>query len=1322
MSHRKHLTSIFSTLLAVSLLITAFCAYPPLTASADGGYYAWSGYSTYLRGAGTEDNPFLISSPNDLAYFRKQVADSAGKITYYANNNTSSTAKTKTANVSFYKLTCDIYYNDPNGDEWKSWTASVAPTNGGGSVHTWASPGYGDETTRRFQGHFDGDGHTIYGLYIVQTDQNCVGFLGTARYATITDLTLSKGFVKGANLVGGFVGKAMVGVDLVNCTSYLRVRGTNGVGGLVGGNAVNGSSLSSDIDITSEASIPSFAVYNCINKASVSGTKFVGGVVGYVSAGAARVQIEKCRNSAAVTADTSCAGGILGGTYKVDGYGHGTVRDCVNSGKITGGTGSFTGGIVGCGRAVDIYSCTNSGTVGMTGKYVGGISGGGNTADALANGKIVNCYNSADVTGTTYAGGIVGVAKSINVNSCANVGNVTGTSYVGGISGRSGGASDKRDTELYDCYNTGSVTSTDGSITVAGIVGEAYCEGTVDDNKYVKVKRCVNIGAVSSGNALAYSTSTLQTADGSGLFVYRFAATCFGLSGVNSAFDGCTEVETLSSPAVLKKLNSETGGTWSAGYPLPTLNGIDYSLQNYNGRSELFGAVKVRTEENPCLSVSVNVNTEGSYYGALSSYELSYGVLAVKKSALADGKLTVDTDGAIFCTGSLADGAFTAVLSGQTADEYGDEFVLRPYVVFDCDGSAVYVYGEELTSSYYGAEGAGSVSAVNETAAVDCTEKIYVLLGGEDSIKHTLLSASREDSLSFVSSAPEVASVSADGRVKGLSCGSAVISVTYTGAWGAKTAYCTVTVLADLDETVYANEYAASSDTLRLQTNTLKQIHNSITKNDGSVLDYNGTVFLIDGGHKNDESLKYLLSLREDYLKDGLESGKLNEAEYYRRLLSDNCKIEIISLITHWHSDHIYALRYCISQSPMVTIKTMYTVDTPSGTTADGYSNYLSGYESMVSAVKTYSPNMQTVKLAYTKSKTLYFGGGNVSAAQYSADTPVKLGMLAPYDWSTNTNINGNNTSWNNCSSVWYVFEFGGSKLLFTGDTYPNDSGTTYTGAITSGSTAVDYMLYRYKDVVDSTVTFLDCNHHGRGAYVENLFTVTQPQMVFSGLYYGQDGVNYTAKAVTTADFYLAGDGAQIFVFDSSGGVDTSLAVCSYSANAGGHAIRNDIPIHYDLQKTEMSVNVESTAPTGITLSADNLIVGVGQSAWLSAVVDGDEYADKSVTWTVSDRTVLATDGAFVEGLSEGTVTITASCNGYSASCTVTVVLQNGDLNSDGMVSAADVILLKLVLTGNADGGDFALKGDLDRDGMLTTADYALLVTKIKSSAYPRYL
>ncbi len=1287
-----------------------------IEASASSGYYTWSGYSTYLKGVGSEANPFLISSPNDLAYFRKQVALSTGTITYYDNNDTTTTAKTKDADSCYYRLTCDIYYNDPNGEEWKTWSSSVAPTNGGGSAHTWTPPGYADESNRRFEGGFDGAGYTIYGMYIVHTDSNCVGFIGTARYATIENLTLARGYVEGANLVGGFLGQSKVGVDVVNCTSDLRVKGKSGVGGFIGGNAVNGSSLSVDADVTNEPTVPSFAAYGCVNNSTVSGTSYAGGIVGYISAGASRAQFEKCENNATISAAQSCAGGIVGGTRLVDGYGHNVIQSCINNGTVKGSTGSttadtynYTGGIVGCGRATEIYSCINNGTVKSVGKYVAGISGGNNTADPHANGRIFYSYNTGTITGSSYTGGIVGVGKSMNINMCGNVGNVTGTAYVGGISGRSSGVTDKRDSELYDCYNTGTVTSSNGSASVAGIIGDVYCEGTVDDNKYVKVKRCINLGSVSSGRAICYTSSTLKNSAGTGLFAYtNYNTTCFGVSGVNTNFDGGTAVSSLALPEVLSTLNAASADTWRAGYPFPTLNKIPYSLQNYNGRANMFASAAITVNDGPVLSARVSVNTSGSYYGTVSANAISYGVLVAKEEALGDAELTADHPSAQSYIGSFSDNSFTAVISGQSVDEYDDMLVVRPYASFTANGQTVYVYGATAETSYYTADGGKNVSAVNETAAFTCQEKIYVLVGGTNKIEYSFDSASREDSVSFVSSDPSVATVS-KGKVTGVSEGITSVAVTFTGDWGSKTLHCQVNVLADLTEGVFANQYAEQDGKFRLHTNELQQIATSITKNDGSVIDYNGTVIMIDGGNNNSKSLEYLLELREEFLADGLASGALTEPQYYRLKLSKKCQIQLISFITHWHSDHIHALRYVISKSPYVNIKKMYTTKDPTGTTAKGYTNYINAFDSMVSNLLTYSPDLVPTQLAFETRKMRYFNSCN---ALSTTDTsyPISVTMCTPKDWSTQSSINGNQTNWNNCSSTWYLIEYAGVKLLFTGDSYATNVGTTYTANKTSGSTGVDHMLSLHKSVINTDIDFLDCNHHGRGAFVPNLFTETQPSIVFAGVYFGQEDVDLASLAVKTADVYLGGDGGHVFVIDSTGTINTDGAKAAYYKNASGHAIRNHITMHYNVDLPVVKPAVEKIAATGITLSASSLTVLNGRTKALTATVLGEDATDKTVVWTVSDPTVLYTDGANVSALKAGTVTVTASSGGYSATCSVTVLNLLGDVNVDGVVSVSDLLILENVVRGTADLTDLVLTGgDMNYDEVIGGLDVIMV-------------
>lgn len=80
---------------------------------------------------------------------------------------------------------------------------------------------------------------------------------------------------------------------------------------------------------------------------------------------------------------------------------------------------------------------------------------------------------------------------------------------------------------------------------------------------------------------------------------------------------------------------------------------------------------------------------------------------------------------------------------------------------------------------------------------------------------------------------------------------------------------------------------------------------------------------------------------------------------------------------------------------------------------------------------------------------------------------------------------------------------------------------------------------------------------------------------------------------------------------------------------------------------------------TGITLDKTSLELAVGGEAALTAAVVPEDAADKSVSWSVSDKKVVTVDdkGA-VKAIGVGTAVITAkSANGMKAECNVTVGL-----------------------------------------------------------------
>lgn len=153
------------------------------------------------------------------------------------------------------------------------------------------------------------------------------------------------------------------------------------------------------------------------------------------------------------------------------------------------------GGLVGTAEYVWIESCYNSGNV--TAKAIaGGLVGEAETLGAYG------CLNTGSITGGDCAGGLVGSAASLIAKLCVNgaTGNVTAAYNAGGIVGEIVSDKEGSSVEIADCanYATVSVTSTSKESAAGGIAGSME----VAD---MRVTDCSNYGAV-SGYGLAVST------------------------------------------------------------------------------------------------------------------------------------------------------------------------------------------------------------------------------------------------------------------------------------------------------------------------------------------------------------------------------------------------------------------------------------------------------------------------------------------------------------------------------------------------------------------------------------------------------------------------------------------------------------------------------------------------------------------------------------------------------------------------------------------------------------------------------------------------
>ena len=81
-------------------------------------------------------------------------------------------------------------------------------------------------------------------------------------------------------------------------------------------------------------------------------------------------------------------------------------------------------------------------------------------------------------------------------------------------------------------------------------------------------------------------------------------------------------------------------------------------------------------------------------------------------------------------------------------------------------------------------------------------------------------------------------------------------------------------------------------------------------------------------------------------------------------------------------------------------------------------------------------------------------------------------------------------------------------------------------------------------------------------------------------------------------------------------------------------------------------------AVTDVTLNPTSVSLIVGTTATLAATIQPSDATDKTVTWSSSNYSVATVENGTVTAVAVGTATITAKAGGKSATCEVTVVLQ----------------------------------------------------------------
>ena len=274
----------------------------------------------------------------------------AGQLYWFANKVNKENDTYKNANAV---LTEDIVVN-------KNVLKSDGTLNEG-SFRNWTPIGNSSKLT--FGGVFDGQNHTIRGLYFNESEINYVGLFGRLEDGRISNVGVLDSYLNGACSVGGICGRSDSGL-IINCYNACVVKGTideeddnyNSVGGVCGRNIGT--------------------IANCSNTGIVSGNRYTGGVCG-LNIGT----ITNC-NNAGVVSGTENVGGVCGCNSK-------TVTNSNNTAIVRGI--QSVGGVCG-NNEKSISNCYYDSTV-----YAGNVVGTDRGTITSVEGKTTEQYKSGEI-------------------------------------------------------------------------------------------------------------------------------------------------------------------------------------------------------------------------------------------------------------------------------------------------------------------------------------------------------------------------------------------------------------------------------------------------------------------------------------------------------------------------------------------------------------------------------------------------------------------------------------------------------------------------------------------------------------------------------------------------------------------------------------------------------------------------------------------------------------------------------------------------------------------------------------------------------------
>lgn len=485
------LVCLFSFTLLLSIAIPSLARFKNRNTMKEASVWSGAVATSYSGGNGSINNPYIISSGEELAFFSNQLRN-----TNYENKYFKLSKDIVMNNGSFYYSNEDgaiFVTNETNYylKEFSNELYSSSDRTGSvsGTVNLFSS-------LNNFKGNFDGDFHTISGIYISSNNAKELA-LFTSLNGVVSNLYLENSLIYGGDITAGIASTA-INSNINNVLFNGNVIGNNlnrqdeSTVSLENINITTNEPLIEDsIVISNQPFIPGIGshVYLSgsviknistdltINNVAITeenfeidlGTNIVSNIPLTVENSLETDNVTISNLEYRVVYNSSITGGIVG---VASGTG---LAQVIN--KATIHNSLFSGGLIGLGNNINIVNSYNEGTIdsNTSGGLVGSIVGNNN--------MILKSYNSALINGT-ISGGIIGSINNSSV-SIEKAFDTENNSYkINSVNNSS--------VQLTNCYsiygttlNSGSISTTFESTSLANLQSESFPINTLGFNKYL---------------------------------------------------------------------------------------------------------------------------------------------------------------------------------------------------------------------------------------------------------------------------------------------------------------------------------------------------------------------------------------------------------------------------------------------------------------------------------------------------------------------------------------------------------------------------------------------------------------------------------------------------------------------------------------------------------------------------------------------------------------------------------------------------------------------------------------------------------------------